>query len=89
MRATERELKKRHQALPEDKKKADTTKNSENLDEVIERHMKRNKRLYPLRINKTTVIYVTKDKCNQEYRQKFIAKINGEAANNCVGAARI
>lgn len=48
-------------------RKADTTKNVNDLSEYIERQKKREKRLYPLRINQTTVIYVTKDKQTSEY----------------------
>ena len=31
-------------------------------------------RLYPLRINHYTTILVTKDKCNEEYRQAYISR---------------
>jgi hypothetical protein len=52
---------------PTKERKADTTKNGNDLSEYIERQKKREKRLYPLRINQTTVIYVTKDKQTSEY----------------------
>ena len=49
---------------PTKERKADTTKNGNDL---IEHQKKREKRLYPLRINQTTVIYVTKEKQTKEY----------------------
>ena len=52
---------------PTKERKADITKNGNDLSEYIERQMNREKRLYPLRINATTVIYVTKDKQTKEY----------------------
>lgn len=52
---------------PTKERKADTTKNSNSLSEYIEHQKKREKRLYPLRINQTTVIYVTKEKQTKEY----------------------
>lgn len=52
---------------PAKERKVDTSKNGNDLSEYIERQMKREKRLYPLRINQTTVIYVTKDKQTREY----------------------
>lgn len=41
-------------------RKADTTKNGKKLEECISVHRKRERNLYPLRINRTTVIYVIK-----------------------------
>ena len=52
---------------PTKERKADTTKNSNSLSEFIERQKEYEKRLYPLKINQTTVIYVTKDKQTVEY----------------------
>ena len=52
---------------PTKERKADTTKNGNDLSGYIERQKKREKRLYPLRINQTTVIYVTKEKQTSEY----------------------
>lgn len=52
---------------PTKERKADTTKNGNDLSEYIKYQKKREKRLYPLRINQTTVIYVTKDKQTSEY----------------------
>lgn len=52
---------------PTKERKADTTKNGNDLSEYIKYQKKREKRLYPLRINQTTVIYVTKEKQTSEY----------------------
>lgn len=52
---------------PTKERKADTTKNSNNLSEFIERQKEYEKQLYPLRITWTMVIYVTKDKQTSEY----------------------
>lgn len=71
MRKADSELKKRHQVLPEERKKADTSKNSDKLEEVIQKHKQSENRLYPLRINKTTVIFVTKDKQNEGYAKIY------------------
>lgn len=57
-------------------RKADTTKNGKKLEECISAHRKREKNLFPLRINRTTVIYVTKDKCTPEYAEKYAKRIN-------------
>ena len=47
---------------PEKKRKADNDRNAEGLDEAIARHMKKERRLYPLKINANTYIYVPKKK---------------------------
>ena len=51
---------------PTKERKADTTKNGNDLSGYIERQRKYEERLYPLRINQTTVIYVTKEKQTKE-----------------------
>lgn len=58
------------------KKKDDSSRNDDNLDVVVARCINKDKNLYPLRINKTTVIYVTKDKCNEKYAEQYRNKIN-------------
>lgn len=64
--------------MPEEvQRKADVTKNTEGLEEYIEAQRERERNLYPLRINSTTVIYVTKEKCTQEYAKKMRKKIGG------------
>lgn len=57
-------------------RKCDNNKNGRNLDDCIARQLRREKHLFPLRISRTTVIYVTKDKCTQEYAEKYAKKIN-------------
>ena len=52
---------------PTKERKADTTKNGNDFSGYIERQRKYEERLYPLRINQTTVIYVTKEKQTSEY----------------------
>lgn len=52
---------------PTKERKADTSKNGNDLSGYIERQRKYEERLYPLRINQTTVIYVTKEKQTSEY----------------------
>lgn len=52
---------------PTKERKVDTTKNGNDLSGYIERQRKYEERLYPLRINQTTVIYVTKEKQTKEY----------------------
>lgn len=57
--------------------KVDVFKNSDDLDEVIAAHLEKDKdkRKYPLRINKQTVIFVSKEKCNEEYADKYRKKV--------------
>ena len=59
------------------KGKADVFKNSEDLDDVIAAQLEKDKRTrkYLLRINKQTVIFVSKDKCNEEYAEKYRKKL--------------
>lgn len=45
-------------------------KNNDNLHEKIEPI-----RIYPLRINNQTVIWVTKEKCNEAYRQAYMKRM--------------
>lgn len=51
--------------------------NSKNADEdklarVMRQQAEKEKHLFPLRINTTTVIYVTADKCNEKYREEYL-----------------
>lgn len=59
------------------KEKVDVFNNSEGLDDVIAAQLEKDKRTrkYPLRINKQTVIFVSKDKCNEEYAEKYRKKL--------------
>ena len=49
---------------PAEERKPDTTTNVSNLDE-------REKKLYPIRVSGTTVIYVTRNKANSQYAEKY------------------
>lgn len=55
--------------IPDKYKKIDTTVNGD-AEILVEQHKKAEKQLFPLRLNKTTVIYVTKDKQNEIYAAK-------------------
>ena len=61
--------KRNKKAISDRYKKIDTTVNGE-AERLVEEHRKVEKKLYPLRLDKKTVIYVTKDKCTKEYAQK-------------------
>lgn len=65
------------------KGKADVFNNSEDLDEVIAAQLEKDKRTrkYPLRINKQTVIFVSKEKCNEEYAEKYRKKLQDALRN--------
>lgn len=65
------------------KGKADVFKNSEDLDDVIAAQLEKDKRIrkYPLRINKQTVIFVSKEKCNEEYAEKYRKKLQDALRN--------
>lgn len=57
--------------------KVDVFKNSDDLDEVIAAQLEKDKhtRKYPLKINKQTTIFVSKEKCNEEYAVKYRKKL--------------
>ncbi len=65
MRKVDR-LKRMHSTIDDKYKKIDTTVNG-NAEMLVEKHREFEKKLYPLRIDKRTVIYVTKDKLTPEY----------------------
>lgn len=60
---------------PIEQRKPDLEVNGSKVHEAILRQREREKHLFPLRINKTIVIYVTKNKCNPEYAEEFKRKI--------------
>lgn len=66
MRKAERVIRKNKQKLSEQYRKIDTTVNGD-AEMLVEKHREFEKKLYPLRIDKRTVIYVTKDKLTPEY----------------------
>ena len=64
--------------------KVDVFKNSDDLDEVIAAQMEKDKqtRKYPLRINKQTTIFVSKEKCNEQYAEEYRKRIANFARNH-------
>lgn len=62
--------KRNKQTISDRYKKVDTTVNGD-AERLVEEHREVEKRLYPLRIDQRTVIYVTKDKCNEKYAESF------------------
>lgn len=69
MRKAERIIRDKHKRLPEQCKKVDTSVNGD-AELLAEKHKEIEKKLYPLRIDQRTVIYVTKDKLTTEYAEK-------------------
>ena len=69
MRKAERIIKDKHFRQPDKYKKVDTTINGD-AEMLAERQKQVEKKLYPLRIDQRTVIYVTKDKLTPEYAEK-------------------
>lgn len=61
---------------PIEERKPDLEVNGSKINEAIARQREREKHLFPLRINKVTVAYVTKEKCNPEYASKLLRKMN-------------
>lgn len=56
-------------------KKVDLTINGDKTSQAIAAQKKREKKLFPLRLNSKTVIYVTKDKQNSYYAEKARIKM--------------
>lgn len=61
----------REKMPPAKERKGDNSRNPEGLDDAIARHLKKERRLYPLKINATTYIYVPKRKQTAEYAAKY------------------
>ena len=57
--------------------KIDNSKNNDDLDDVIAKQLELDKRTrrYPLRINKQTIIFVSKEKCNEQYAEEYRRRI--------------
>jgi hypothetical protein len=64
----------REQLPPDAERKPDTSKNGDvdKLERLMRKQAEKGKHLFPLRINATTVIFVTEDKCNEEYKQDYL-----------------
>lgn len=70
MEDTSLDVRKRHKrAIPDKYKKVDTTINR-NAEHLVAEHRDIERELYPLRLDRRTVIYVTKDKLTSEYAEK-------------------
>ena len=62
----------RKEAKPEHQpRKGDNSRNPEGTDELIARQLRKERNLYPLRINDNTYIYVPKRKQTPEYAAKW------------------
>lgn len=68
MRKAGRIIRDRHSRIPDKYKKIDCGQRG--CGSFAEQHKEVERRLFPLRLNKTTVIYVTKDKQNEAYAAK-------------------
>ena len=57
--------------------KIDNSKNNDDLNDVIAKQLEldKNTRRYPLRINKQTTIFVSKEKCNEQYAEEYRKRI--------------
>lgn len=76
MRKVDR-LKKLHAPIDDKYKKIDTTVNGD-AELLAEMHKEVERRLHPLRIDRSTVIYVPSEKCNEGYRRKLMKKAGME-----------
>lgn len=64
----------REQLPPDAERKPDTSKNGDvdKLARLMRKQAEKEKHLFPLRINATTVIFVTADKCNEKYKEEYL-----------------
>ncbi len=69
MRKANKVIADRKKNLPDKYKKVDTSVNGD-AELLAEKHKEIDKKLYPLRIDQRTVIYVTKDKLTTEYAER-------------------
>lgn len=76
MRKVDR-LKKLHAPIDDKYKKIDTMVNGD-AERLAEMHKEVERRLHPLRIDRSTVIYVPAEKCNEGYRRKWMKKAGME-----------
>lgn len=63
------------EALPPDaERKPDPSKNgdADKLARLMRKQEEKEKHLFPLRINATTVIFVSADKCNEKYKEEYL-----------------
>ena len=64
-------------------RKPDVTRNSDGAEEARRMRLaqERKRKLYPLRINAQTVIYVPIERCNEEYAEQYREKMRYNAIN--------
>ena len=62
--------------------KADSSVNGKRTEEVIKIQREKEKHLHPLKIDRITTIYVPIEKCNEEYRQKWIDARDGKKVDD-------
>lgn len=65
--------------MEEIKVKADLSENGSRIQKNIDAQKKKEKKLFPLRIDERTVIYVTKAKCTQKYAESYRKRIGQES----------
>lgn len=58
---------------PDAERKTDCSQNGD-ADRLVNEQLEKEKKLMPMRIDDKTVIYVTAEKHNEEYRQNWIKK---------------
>lgn len=69
MRKADRIIRNRHSRIPDKYKKIDTAVNGD-VESLAEQHKEVERKLFPLRLSRNTVIYVTKDKQNEAYAER-------------------
>lgn len=52
-------------------RKINMEENPKGVENLVLKQKQRERHLFPLRINKQTVIYVARDKCNKEYAERY------------------
>ena len=69
--------------VPVEEKKPDTSKSVEVAHELIERQRVMEQKLFPLRIDQRIVIYVSREKCNEAYRQEYLKRMGEVKKEAC------
>ena len=71
--------------------KIDNSKNNDDLDDVIAAQLEKDKhtRKYPLKINKQTTIFVSKEKFNEQYAEQYRKKIEASIKNGTIQPVKI
>lgn len=71
MRKADRIIRDRHSRIPDKYKKVDTTVNGD-VESLAEQHKEVERRLFPLRLNKTTVISSQKTNKMKHMQRKYV-----------------